>query len=168
MSASQYVCWVKWCGAANQDLDKEWGCVIFSLPNFVFAPFYFKLQVIMLIDPGKLIWHVQAALMKSPVKGYTKMTQAQKTPNVLKFLLWSYLVMQSEIFKSFFWKQNYPKKTNFIHSHSPGFRHHHCPPRLHHRRWPQVPLLPCGWKLGQEGPGRHSGFGQSLFQVGER
>lgn len=111
MSASQYLCWVKWYGAANQDLDKEWGCVTFSLRNFVSAPFYLKLHVMMFIHPGKLIWRVQVALMKSTVKGYTKTTQAQKTPNILKLLLWSYLVVQSEIFKSFFWKQNYPKIT---------------------------------------------------------
>jgi len=54
----------------------------------------------MIIHPGKLLWHIQVALIKSTVKGYVKMTPAQERPNILKFLLWSHLVMQSETFES--------------------------------------------------------------------
>lgn len=83
------------CWTRNEDV---WFLVLF-LPNFVSTLCYFKLWVKVLIHPGKVLWLVQVALMKS-TKAVWKMTQAQKTPNILKFFLWSYLIMQSEAFES--------------------------------------------------------------------
>lgn len=147
------------CWTRNEDV---WFLVLF-LPNFVSTPCYFKLWVKVLIHPGKVLWFVQVALMKTQrlYERWLRLRKHQMSWNSFYGLTWSCKAKPLKV-KGELPRENQPHLFPLPGTQASSLSSQAAPSSGDHEF-----LRSCvGVRHGQEGSGRHCGLSQSLFQAG--